>query len=338
MKRFFLSLFVWFFSVLILFTPVLLEAQDAGASGNGAGGAAGAAGAAAPVTETAGAAGLAEPTGPAAAAPVLPAVETAPAESKPTDHTPAAETGEAEIANPLSEIAGDIKREIPATETLGSYLRRLGIALGIIAAQALIIWIFWHYLFRFITLKAVNYFGGRIKPLTIKKLRLLSTKQILNLIVFGVKILKYICTVFQLVFTVPLLFALFPRTRDLAFTLFGYILTPFKNIVFGAIAYIPNLITIAVILFFTRYILRGLKFFAVQIEKEKLVIPGFYADWANPTFNILRVLLYAFTVAIIYPYLPGSESRIFQGVSVLVGVIFSLGSSTAIGNLVAGLV
>jgi small-conductance mechanosensitive channel len=50
------------------------------------------------------------------------------------------------------------------------------------------------------------------------------------------------------------------------------------------------------------------------------------------------VLLYAFTVAIIYPYLPGSESRIFQGVSVFVGIIFSLGSSSAIGNLVAGLV
>jgi small-conductance mechanosensitive channel len=184
----------------------------------------------------------------------------------------------------------------------------------------------------------VGYFGERIKPLTIKRLRILSTKQILNLIVFGVKIVKYIITIFQLVFTVPLIFALFPPTRDLAFTLFGYILTPFKNIVFGAVAYIPNLITIAVILTVTRYALRGLKFFALQIEKEKLVIPGFYADWANPTFNILRVLLYAFTLAIIYPYLPGSESRIFQGVSVLVGIIFSLGSSTAIGNLVAGLV
>jgi small-conductance mechanosensitive channel len=50
------------------------------------------------------------------------------------------------------------------------------------------------------------------------------------------------------------------------------------------------------------------------------------------------VLLWAFTVAIIYPYLPGSESRIFQGVSVFVGILFSLGSSSAIGNLVAGLV
>jgi small-conductance mechanosensitive channel len=50
------------------------------------------------------------------------------------------------------------------------------------------------------------------------------------------------------------------------------------------------------------------------------------------------VLLWAFTVAVIYPYLPGSNSRAFQGVSVFVGIIFSLGSTSAIGNLVAGLV
>jgi small-conductance mechanosensitive channel len=76
----------------------------------------------------------------------------------------------------------------------------------------------------------------------------------------------------------------------------------------------------------------------MQITRGKLVIPGFYADWAEPTFNILRFLLWAFTLAIVYPYLPFSDSRIFKGVSVFVGVIFSLGSSSAIGNLVAGLV
>jgi small-conductance mechanosensitive channel len=123
-----------------------------------------------------------------------------------------------------------------------------------------------------------------------------------------------------------------------ASTLFGYILTPLKNIFFNTIRYIPNLITIAIILTVAKYALRALKFFAIQIERERLVLPGFYPDWAQPTLNILRVLLYAFTVAVVYPYLPGSGSPIFQGVSVFVGIIFSLGSSSAIGNLIAGLV
>jgi small-conductance mechanosensitive channel len=246
--------------------------------------------------------------------------------------------GREEAANVINNITGRIKSEILRGETLGSYIGRLGIALGIIAIQALIIWILWHHVFIFITKKAIDYFGSRIKPFTIKKLRILSTKQINGLIVFSIKIIKYIFTAFQLVFTIPLIFSLFPLTRDLASTLFSYIITPFKNILLGTVAYIPNLITILVIIVVTRYALRALKFFSTQIEKGKLVIPGFYADWANPSFNILRVLLYAFTIAIIYPYLPGSDSQIFQGVSVLVGIIFSLGSSSAIGNLVAGLV
>jgi small-conductance mechanosensitive channel len=243
-----------------------------------------------------------------------------------------------ETINTLTGLIERIEGNILQGETLRSYTGRLGIALAIIALQALIIWISWRYIFRVITRKAVDRLGDKIKPFTIKKLKLLSTKQIINLVIFGIKIIKYVFTIFQLLFTIPLVFSLFPRTRDLASTLFGYILTPFKNILFGTIEYIPNLITIVVILVVTRYALRGLKFLTIQIEKGKLAIPGFYADWANPTFNILRVLLFAFTVAIIYPYLPGSDSQIFQGVSVLVGIIFSLGSSSAIGNLVAGLV
>ncbi|MDE6716209.1 MAG: mechanosensitive ion channel family protein, partial [Muribaculaceae bacterium] len=74
------------------------------------------------------------------------------------------------------------------------------------------------------------------------------------------------------------------------------------------------------------------------IEDEKLKISGFYPDWAQPTFNIIRFLLYAFMIAMIYPYLPGSNSGVFQGISVFVGLIVSLGSSTVIGNIIAGLV
>jgi small-conductance mechanosensitive channel len=120
--------------------------------------------------------------------------------------------------------------------------------------------------------------------------------------------------------------------------LFGYILNPLRDIIVGAVNYIPNLFKIIIIVFITRYVQRGIKFLANHVGSGRLVIPGFYADWAMPTMKILQVLLWAFMVAIIYPYQPGSDSRAFQGVSVFVGIIFSLGSSTAIGNLVAGLV
>jgi len=217
------------------------------------------------------------------------------------------------------------------------FAERLGIAAGIVAGQALLIWFIW-FLFKKISVKIKSGAGHRIKPLTIRNFKILSAKQIVDVIIFLLRILKYLLTVFQLFITIPIVFSLFPATKDLASTIFGYVLNPLKNIMMGFVRYIPNLFTIIIILLITKYVLRALKFFANQIGKGKMVIPGFYADWAWPTYSILRVLLYAFTVAVVYPYLPGSESRIFQGVSVFVGIIFSLGSSSAIGNLVAGLV
>ncbi|GHU18882.1 hypothetical protein FACS1894163_11340 [Spirochaetia bacterium] len=218
------------------------------------------------------------------------------------------------------------------------YIQRIGIALGIIGVQGLLIWLVWEIFFKWLNQKVLGWGQKNIKPLHIKKLHLLSTTQILTSAEFVLRILKYVITVFQLFLTLPIIFSLFPVTQHLASTLFGYVLNPLKNIVTGTVHFIPNLITIVIILWVTKYLIRLLKFFATQIEKERLVLPGFYADWAQPTFNILRVLVYAFTVVVIYPYLPGSGSAVFQGVSVFVGIIFSLGSSSAIGNLIAGLV
>jgi small-conductance mechanosensitive channel len=237
----------------------------------------------------------------------------------------------------LAAVGDGLEEIVAEGMTLIGFLKKLGIALAIVAGQVLLIRLMWH-LFKWMDKRICAEAGQKIKPLSIKKLRILTTRQIINVIHFVLRIIKYIITAFQLFITIPIVFSQFPQTKNVASTLFGYILTPLKNIFFNAIRYIPNLITIIIIVTVAKYALRGLKFFAVQIEREKLVLPGFYPDWAQPTLNILRVLLYAFTVAVVYPYLPGSGSPIFQGVSVFVGIIFSLGSSSAIGNLIAGLV
>jgi small-conductance mechanosensitive channel len=218
-----------------------------------------------------------------------------------------------------------------------NFFLRLIIVIAIIIIQALLIRLLW-YLFKKLNKKIGDSASEKLKPLVIKKLKILTTKQILGIIEFLLRILKYVITVVQLFITLPIIFSLFSATRNIATFLFNYLLTELKNIVLSIGGYIPKLITIFIIVFITRYILRGIKYIASQIEKEKVVIPGFYPDWAKPTYKILQVLLWAFTLALIYPYLPGSNSRAFQGVSVFIGIIFSIGSTSAIGNLVAGLV
>ena len=74
--------------------------------------------------------------------------------------------------------------------------------------------------------------------------------------------------------------------------------------------------------------IKGLRYLATEIDSERLKINGFYSDWTMPTFHIIRFLLYAFMIVMIYPYLPGADSGAFQGISVFVGLIISLGSST----------
>jgi small-conductance mechanosensitive channel len=74
------------------------------------------------------------------------------------------------------------------------------------------------------------------------------------------------------------------------------------------------------------------------MESGEIKIEGFHEEWAQPTFRILKFLLYAFMLVLIFPFLPGSGSPAFQGISVFIGVLFSLGSSSAIANTVAGMV
>ncbi|GHT85975.1 hypothetical protein FACS1894137_10940 [Spirochaetia bacterium] len=269
----------------------------------------------------------AAPSAPAPADPVPPVPAAVPV-------PPSAAPGAISGMEPKGNIEQTIEED---TDFMLNIFIRLGIAAAIILVQALLIRLIW-FLFNRFQEKLSVYGTAHFITLTIRKFRIMDTKQILNLFLTLLKIAKYVVPAFQLYLTIPIVFSLFNPTKNLAHKLFGYILTPLKNIALGILGYIPNIFTIAIIIIITRYLIQTLKFFATRIEKGKLVIPRFYADWARPTFNILRILLYAFMVAIVYPYLPGAESNAFQGVSVFVGIIISLGSSTAIGNMVAGMV
>ena len=178
----------------------------------------------------------------------------------------------------------------------------------------------------------------KIKPVSIQGYELLDAQKQANLLVFLAGIGRYILMGIQLLITVPLIFIIFPQTEGLAYRLLGYIWNPIRKIFVDIIDYVPNLFTIVVIWYAVKYLVRMVLYLAREIEAGRLKFNGFYPDWAMPTFHIVRFLLYAFMIAMIYPYLPGSDSGVFQGISVFVGLIVSLGSSTVIGNIIAGLV
>lgn len=177
-----------------------------------------------------------------------------------------------------------------------------------------------------------------LKNLSYKDYSFLTADQELEVVLFLVKILRWFVYAILLYITLPIIFSIFPFSRNWADALFQLFWSPFKGVLLAVWKYLPNLFSILVIYFVMKYVIRFVKYIFHEIESEKLTISGFHADWAMPTFSIIKFLLYAFMFVLIFPYLPGSDSGIFKGVSVFIGVLFSLGSSSAIANIIAGLV
>ncbi|RFM30930.1 mechanosensitive ion channel family protein [Chitinophaga silvisoli] len=238
------------------------------------------------------------------------------------------------------EYLGIIKQTIAKEREVHSVvnlLKRLGLVAVIITLLVIIVWfvnIIFRRFTRFISVnkdKYLNFFR-------LKKTKIITANHLETLLIrlsFFAKILVIILLVYL---SLPLLFSLFPETESWTSTLLSWILAPLKSTLKAVIDYLPNLFKVVVIYFVFKYLIKGVRYLFYEIKRENIQIRGFHAEWAIPTFNILRFILYAFMLVIVFPFLPGSSSPAFQGVSVFLGVLISLGSSSATNNIVAGLV
>jgi small-conductance mechanosensitive channel len=130
---------------------------------------------------------------------------------------------------------------------------------------------------------------------------------------------------------------LFPWTRPVAKVLFKLILDPLASLWFGFLGALPSLAFLVVLWFVVKYLLQLIRAFFRGIKRGRITLEGFDPDWATPTYKLVRLAVIAFAVVIAYPYIPGSDSMAFKGVSVFAGVLLSLGSSSFIANSIAGL-
>ena len=128
----------------------------------------------------------------------------------------------------------------------------------------------------------------------------------------------------------------FPWTRGTSTGLVSLILSPLQTMAQGAIREIPNLIFLGVLFIVIRFVLRITRLFFDAVARGLVTLSNFDPEWSTPTYKIARFAILAFAIVVAYPYVPGSGSEAFKGVSLLVGVVLSLGSSSAIANLIAG--
>lgn len=235
-----------------------------------------------------------------------------------------------------NSIDESIKAHRNAT-SLQTLLKEIGLALLVIIVAVILI----RYLnkgYRWLRVKVRKARGKWIKGVKIRDYELFTADSEVRAIHVVLNIVRWIVILLFIYLVLPVLFSIFPWTKTLSGTLFGYVLTPLKSIFSAIWNYLPNLATIIVIAVIFRYVHKGLVFLRNEVADGSLKLPGFYPDWANPTYQILRILMFAFMIIVIFPYLPGSDSAVFKGVSVFLGVLFTFGSSGSLSNIVSGLV
>ncbi len=150
--------------------------------------------------------------------------------------------------------------------------------------------------------------------------------------------LRWLVIVVLLQAYVSVLFGIFPNTAGLVVSFYGWLLAPLQVLWSEFVAYLPNLFFVIVISFITFYVLKLNRLIFLEIGDGKIALRGFDADWADPTSKLVSIVIFTLAIVVVFPYLPGSSSPAFKGISILFGVLLSFGSGSAVANIISGTV
>jgi small-conductance mechanosensitive channel len=203
------------------------------------------------------------------------------------------------------------------------------------AVAALALWLVWIGLRR-ARLKLDQRYRRRIHSLSIQSFELVRAESIWRGLDGTLGALRWLIIAAIVYLLSAFALRQFPWTRATAERLLDLVVQPLMSIVAGVLGYIPKLIFLVLMFFGVRYFLKLLSLFFDAVGSGRVPMRGFDAEWAQPTYHIARILIILLALVIAYPYLPGSGSAAFQGLSIFAGLMLSLGASSAMASLIAG--
>lgn len=192
------------------------------------------------------------------------------------------------------------------------------------------------WIFRLVDRLVDKIFNRRIKKLEAKSMRLIQSEQVWRFVHAAMMLLKTLLTLGLIYVFLNYVLKLFPQTRYPAQRLMDMVIDPLNSMLSGIINYLPSLFFLIILFLVTRYLLRLLYGFFDAVNHQNLQFRNFEAEWAWPTYRIVRIIVFVFALVIAYPYIPGSSSDAFKGISLFLGVLLSLGSTSVISNIIAG--
>ena len=179
---------------------------------------------------------------------------------------------------------------------------------------------------------------SRFHVIRLKSMELLTPDQITDFLLSLTRYIQNGITVVLVITGVTYTLSFFPGTQRLASTIVvktGELLISFRDTIFG---FLPNLLTLFFIIVTTYYTLKLLRFFHDGVQNNRIRIFGLHKDLVEPTYQLLRFFTFALALVAAYPFLPGSNSPVFRGITIFAGFLLSLGSTALVTNVISGIV
>ena len=216
------------------------------------------------------------------------------------------------------------------------YMDDLFIALGILFLLVFIPSI--NFIFSRICRIINNLRDTRFRVVRFQNLEIFTPNQMVGVLVVITKYVRLMVILVVFILFITLVFSLYPQTDGLAQTLLLKINEGLSAVWKQVLSFFPNMIALITIILITRFALKLLRFFYDGLQKGKIRFSSIHPEVVEPTYQILRFLVIAFALVAAFPYIPGSSSPMFRGLSIFVGFLISLGSTSLITNIISGIV
>jgi small-conductance mechanosensitive channel len=179
----------------------------------------------------------------------------------------------------------------------------------------------------------------RIPSFRFRGLELVSARALVANIGRIATVLYLLCFALVVLGASLIVFGQFPATQGFARQVGLWLWTPFVHILRGALGYLPNLFYILVIIVVARFAVRMIEYVFGAAERGLISLePWIHRDVARPTGLIIKVTVIVVTLFFIAPLIPGTGSTAAKGISIILGLMISFGSTSTVGNFVAGIV
>jgi small-conductance mechanosensitive channel len=163
-------------------------------------------------------------------------------------------------------------------------------------------------------------------------------QQAINALIFLVRLAKWALVMMASYEWATFSLRRFPYSRPWGDKLHSYLMETIQGLLSAIVGALPGLLVVFLIVLLTRFTSNMLKAFFARIESGEVIVPWMAQETAKPTRKITQMLLWLFAFAMAYPYFPGSNTDAFKGLSVLVGIMLSIGSAGVVGQAASGLI